>query len=250
MNRAEIKRLIGFGRTKQRVSERTHVLDIGGREIPLRVRRNPRARRLTLRIDPIEGGAIVTVPSATSADEGVRFAKRKSDWLLSRLDKVPPRNRFEDGTTIRVLDREYVVRHAPGMRGVVKCESGEIKVTGRPEHLSRRLTDWLKREARCEFTERAGLMAATLGMELGRISVRDTRSRWGSCSANGNLSFCWRLIMAPEFVLGYVVAHEIAHLVEKNHGPEFWMLVAHLSNDAERAKTWLRIHGEALHRMG
>jgi len=93
-------------------------------------------------------------------------------------------------------------------------------------------------------------MAASIEEKAGRISVRDTRSRWGSCSAKGNLSFSWRLILAPEFVLNYVVAHEVAHLIERNHGPKFWKLVARLDDQADAARKWLRRNGEALHRMG
>ena len=234
----------------RKIHEDRRVLNVDGREIALRVRRNPRARRLSLRVDTIEGEAVLTVPPSTSVIEGIRFAERKSGWLANRLDKVPPRVPFVDGSTVSILDQEYVVRHAPDAGRVVRREGGEILVSGGIEHLARRLTDWLKREARRELAARAQTMAASIEEKAGRISVRDTRSRWGSCSAKGNLSFSWRLILAPEFVLNYVVAHEVAHLIERNHGPKFWKLVARLDDQADAARKWLRRNGEALHRMG
>jgi len=233
-----------------KIHEDRRVLEMDGHEIPLRVRQNPRARRLSLRVDPIEGCAVLTVPPAASVIEGINFARRKSGWLLNRLGEVSPRIPFADGTTVSVLGQTCMICHAPDAGRVITCEDGEICVSGRAEHLARRLTDWLKREARRELAERAHKLAAVLDMKVSRVSVRDTRSRWGSCSAKGNLSFSWRLIMAPEFVLAYVVAHEVAHLVEKNHGPKFWKLVARLDDQAEAARKWLRRNGEALHRIG
>ncbi len=108
---------------------------------------------------------------------------------------------------------------------MVRREGGTLIVAGRPEHLGRRLTDWLKAEARREFAVRARAKAEILGRRVGRVTVRDTRSRWGSCSANGNLSFCWRMVMAPAFVVDYVVAHEVAHLKVRDHSPRFWKTV-------------------------
>ncbi|MBL6927897.1 MAG: M48 family metallopeptidase [Rhodospirillales bacterium] len=234
----------------KKIHENQQVIDLDGREVALRVRRNPRARRLSLRVDPIQGDVVLTVPPATPVTEGIRFAKRKSGWLLNRLNDVPPRIPFADGTTISVFGQPYTIRHGLDAGRVISCKDGEIRVSGRAEHLPRRLTDWLKREARRELSERAHTLAASLDMKAGRISVRDTRSRWGSCSAKGNLSFSWRLIMAPEFVLSYVVAHEVAHLLEKNHGPKFWKLVDRLNDQAKAARKWLRHNGESLHRMG
>jgi predicted metal-dependent hydrolase len=123
-----------------------------------------------------------------------------------------------------------------------------IRVSGRSEHVPRRLTDFLKRQAREALEERAFEYAARIGVKHSRITVRDTASRWGSCSSTRSLSFSWRLILAPPFVLDYVVAHEIAHLREMNHGRNFWKLVAQLIGDRAPAQKWLRDHGMALHR--
>ena len=237
-----------FRRRQRRITEENIVLELDGREIPLRVRRHPRARRLTLRIDRTGRGVVITIPSGTDLSEGLEFAHRQSGWLLDRLEKSAPPILVDDGTTVPFLDSPHRIRHAPGRRGVVTRRNGEIHVSGRPEHLKRRLFDWLKQEARRKLGDASREKAAIIGKTVGRVSVRDTRSRWGSCSAAGNLSFCWRLILAPEFVLDYVAAHEVAHLAEKNHGPRFWKLVGDLTADADRARAWLRVHGEDLHR--
>jgi len=232
------------------VREQRTVVELAGRDVPLCIRHHPRARRLTLRIDPVGGGAVVTLPAATPADEGLDMVRRKAGWLLDRLRALPPRAVLADGAAVPLLGADLVVRHRPDGRGVVRREGAALIVAGRPEHLARRLTDWLKAEARREFADRARPMAEALGRRLGRVTVRDTRSRWGSCSANGNLSFCWRLVLAPPFVVDYVVAHEVAHLAVRNHGPRFWETVASLTGHADRARAWLRRHGEALHRFG
>ena len=116
--------------------------------------------------------------------------------------------------------------------------------------LPRRLRDWLTTEARRDIVERVNRHAANLGLHAGRVTVRDQKSRWGSCSTTGALSFSWRLIMAPSFVLDYVAAHEVAHLAEINHGPRFWALVARTMPQTEEAKRWLLTFGSDLHRYG
>lgn len=246
-------RLRGWGRAALRrtqIREEQMVLALGDREIPLCIRHHPRARRLTLRIDPTGAGAIVTLPSGLKSRDGIEFAERKADWLIDRLDSLPKQVPFGDGTEMPLRGIPHRIRHRPESRGPVWLENGEIHVAGRPEHLPRRVVDWLKAEARRELTARARDKAARIDRTVGRVTVRDTKSRWGSCSANGNLSFCWRLILAPENVLDYVVAHEVAHLIERNHGPRFWNLVRELTDDTGGAKVWLRRNGDSLLRYG
>src|SRR6185436_13442685 len=110
-------------------------------------------------------------------------------------------------------------------------------------HVARRVREFLEREARRDLAEAVIRHTAALGVPARRLTVRDTTSRWGSCSAKGCLSFSWRLILAPPFVLDYLAAHEVAHLVELNHSPKFWRLVKRLYPDFARAKAWLDLHG-------
>jgi predicted metal-dependent hydrolase len=225
-------------------------LDLGGRAVPLRFRRVATARRLILRIDRENDGAVVTLPPRVSEAEGKALAEEKADWVLSRLNALPRRVPFESGRHAPYLGKECLIRHRQDVRGVVWREEDEIHVAGRPEYLARRVTDWFKREARHKIASLVETKSAQIDRPHGRISIRDTRSRWGSCSSNGNLSFCWRLIMAPEWVLDYVVAHEVAHLLHHDHSPRFWHAVEGLTDQTEQAKQWLLQNGEGLHRYG
>lgn len=241
------------------MSDSHHTIEIDGRAVPLRVRRNARARQLILRMDDDTGGAVVTIPKRTAVRDGVDMARRKAGWIAAQLKRLPEQVPFACGADIPFLGVEHTVRHDAGARGIQRAD-GEIVVSGREEHLARRLTDWFKAQAKTEISARAHAKAIGLndgqdvrvghGLRVGRISVRDTRSRWGSCAHDGQLNFSWRLVMAPEFVLDYVVAHEVAHLAHRNHGPAFWAVAESLTERMSEAKAWLNAHGRGLHRFG
>jgi len=229
------------------------VIALGGREVPVRAYRNPRARQIILRVEGAGDngdGIVLTLPRRTDLAEGLELARAKRDWILQRLDRMVPRVPFAAGARIPLGGVDYEIHHRPEGRGGVWRDGFAIVVAGRSEHLARRLRDWLRAEARREIAARVSEKARLVDRAPGRITVRDTRSRWGSCSHDGNLSFCWRLVMAPLMVLDYVVAHEVAHLRFNDHGPRFWGAVAGLTADAEAARRWLDAHGERLHRYG
>jgi len=146
--------------------------------------------------------------------------------------------------------KPHRVRHVPTGRGGAWVEPGEIHVSGDPAFLSRRVTDFLRAEARRRLTVMAAAKCAQAGVSARRVTVKDTRSRWGSCAPDGTVMFCWRLVMAPDLVQDYVVAHEVAHLRHMNHGPRFWALVAELTEHRERAVAWLGLYGAGLLRAG
>ena len=225
-------------------------VEVGGRSVPLTMRTSPRARRLTLRIDPAEDAVELVLPRGVTMREGLRFAAGKSGWILTRLTARPPRVPFAAGAVLPYLGIDHVIRHRPDARGVVWRDGGELHVAGREAHLPRRVGDWLKSEARRELSRRASAKAAVIGRRIRRIGLRDPKTRWGSCAPSGVLSFSWRLVLAPEPVLDYVVAHEVAHLVEPNHGPRFWRLVGQLTPDVDGPRAWLRRHGHRLLRYG
>ncbi|WES29552.1 M48 family metallopeptidase [Varunaivibrio sulfuroxidans] len=224
-------------------------LKIAGRDVALRIRRHARARRMILRIDPKDGAVVVTLPPYGAADDAVRMARDRADWIGARLDRRPAPIMFVEGGNVPVLGRDHVVRRDPRVLGA-RIEAGTIVIAGRPEHTARRVRDALIRRARDEIVRRVGEKTAQAGLKAGRIALKDTRSRWGSCAANGNLNFSWRLVMAPEFVLDYVIAHEVAHLGYHNHGPAFWRLVEVLCPGLDAARAWLRAHGATLHLYG
>ncbi|MBC8268104.1 MAG: M48 family metallopeptidase [Rhodospirillaceae bacterium] len=227
-----------------------HSIHIDGREIPLIVRRHPRARRIILRINTAGEGAVVTIPAHADPADGLEMARRQSTWLGERLDDMGARTEFRDGVQVPFQGQDYTLRHDPAARGPVWIEGDEIYVAGDARHMTRRLSDWMKKQARAEIAPLAHAKAANIGHAPSRITIRDTRTRWGSCSSKGGLSFSWRLVMAPNEVLDYVVAHEVAHLEHMNHSPAFWQTVDKLTADARHGRDWLSDNGSALHRIG
>lgn len=232
-------------------------MTVGGRELPVLVRRNDRARRIGLRIDAHRDAIAVTVPTRASEADALAFLARHAEWAATQLDALPDRIPFAPGTVIPFLGEDRAIRHDPPARGGVFLEDAPepaIVVTGHADHLPRRLTDFLKRRARAEIKPRAADMAGALGPDiatkLGRVTVRDQKTRWGSCTAAGALNFSWRLIYCPSSVLDYVVAHEVAHLRHMDHSRAFWDTVADLVPEAMASRAWLRAHGQRLHRIG
>jgi predicted metal-dependent hydrolase len=123
-------------------------------------------------------------------------------------------------------------------------------VAGGASHIGGRVHDFLKREARRDLVAASRRYAAILGVSIRSVSLRDTASRWGSCSQSGSLSFSWRLVLAPPFVLDYLAAHEVVHRIELNHSKRFWQAVERIFTEWRRAEAWLRAHGASLYRYG
>lgn len=225
-------------------------LEIGTNRIPLVIRRNRRAKRIYLRYNPAEHAFSLTLPQRTRVADGVDFIHTKSDWISETLQQMPQKKNLKPGVVIPVLGEKTRIRHVPDMRGVFALKDGELRVSGSREHLQRRIEDALKKIARNEIAELAHYKAAQIGRKVNRITLRDTRSRWGSCSSERNVMFSWRLVFAPYEVLDYVVSHEIAHLRHMDHSSRFWDTVEDLCPDYDEWKDWLRIHGKELYRFG
>lgn len=226
------------------------VVSPSGEAIAVALKRNPRARRLVLSVDPAEAAAALVIPPFVSIGEAQAFLDSRRDWLANRLASVPARSPFVDGAAIPFLGRTLRLRHRPGARCATELHGETLVVGGEAAHLPRRTTDWLKRTARDHFAALAARKASALGRSAPRVAVRDPRRQWGSCSANGTLRLSWRLVMAPEPVVDYVVAHEVAHLAEMNHSRAFWAHVARLTPHLATARIWLRRHGQSLLRYG
>lgn len=232
--------------------ERMH--EVAGRTLPLRIVENERARRLTLRIDAGGRGLRITVPPGLSAGQVERFLDRHQGWLEARLEKLPDRPRLRPGVKMPLRGVPHLIVHEPGKRGTVALARVEgepaLVVHGDRVHLPRRLADFLKREARREIGALVEKHTATVGRRAKAVRLKDTTSRWGSCTADGTLSFSWRIMMAPPTVIDYLVAHEVAHLKEMNHGPKFWALCGKLCPRTDEAKAWLKRNGGALQAIG
>jgi predicted metal-dependent hydrolase len=223
---------------------RAVALDIGA---PLSIRVNPRARRLLLRVDASSRAVELVLPYGVPAEHGLRFLAAQRGWIAARLLALPRPVLFAEGAVVPVLGVPHRIyrEHDPAAPPVAIID-GEIRVRGDPAHLARRVRDHLAQLAGRELSRRARAFADRIGKKIARITVRDTKSRWGSCSATGCLSFSWRLILAPEQVIDYVVAHEVAHLAEMNHGPRFWRVVAGLVSDHAAPRAWLKRHRSRL----
>jgi predicted metal-dependent hydrolase len=168
-----------------------------GDTLPITFVRSPRARRASLRVDPAGRRIVLTAPLRMARATALGFAEAQAGWIAARLKRLPARQPFADGVELPLFGEPHRIRHRADMRGTVWRDGSEIHVAGRPEHLPRRVEDWLKQEARREIERRAIQKAEILGKRIRRITIRDPRGRWGSCSPEGALSFSWRLILAP-----------------------------------------------------
>ncbi len=217
-----------------------------------------RARRLRFEVRP-GNGLEVTTPPGVSVARIEAVMREKTEWITTMLVRYaqPPHSvvgtplqsgtilPFAGGYLRLVLDASHARR-----RKTAVMEEGELRLfmdTPTPEALRTALESWYRRQARRVFAERVTYWNAHYGFTYGRIAIRDQKSRWGSCSRQGNLNFNWRLLLAPLAVLDYIVIHELAHLKEGNHSPRFWALVAELCADYRDQRAWLRQHGPELH---
>ncbi len=231
-------------------SSKAESLALPGGATPVQWRRSARARRITLRIDAQHGHVVVTLPMRAAKSAGMALLARNADWVRAHLAALPVVAPFADGGVVTIDGLPHPIRHVPGARGGAWVEAGALHVAGDPDFLARRTADFLRAEARRRFSAQALAKAAGAGLTVRRVTVKDTRTRWGSCSADGALMFCWRLLMAPPYVQDYVVGHEVAHLRHMNHAPAFWALCEALSPHRERATAWLAAEGARLLRTG
>jgi len=217
---------------------------------PVRWNRNARARHVSLRIDARAGHVVVTLPPRAGRRQGMALLTTHAAWVMDSLAALAPRIAFAPGVELPLAGVPHVIRHAPDAVGGAWLEPGAIIAAGDVEFLPRRIGDFLRAEARRRIRTLALGHAQILGVMPRAIRLKDTRSRWGSCAPDGTLAFSWRLVMAPDWVLDYVVAHEVAHLRELNHSPRFWEHVARLTPHRDAAVEWLRAHGPGLLRVG
>ncbi len=228
-------------------------IDLGDRTLPLTARINRRAKRLIVKVDPVAGRVLVTAPSKRALPDALRFAEGKATWIRARLDEGWPARPFFAGGECPYRGVFHRVIHDGPLRAPVRRIDGappRLLVGGEAAHLNRRLCDWLKRQAKRELEARVAEYSARLGKTPSRLVTRDTRSRWGSCTSDRALSFSWRLILAPPWILDYVAAHECAHLVHLDHSPRYWRVLESLDAPVEEARDWLERHGPFLHAWG
>jgi predicted metal-dependent hydrolase len=226
------------------------------REIYLvRLRRHRQARRYTLRIHSVTREIVLTMPPRGSLKQAREFAEKHGGWIAVRLGRLSEPAPFAHGVVIPLRGVDHRIAHRQKQRGTVWIENSAgderlLCVAGDEPHIARRVSDFLKREVKSDLEAASRRAADALGVAIKRVSIRDPSSRWGSCSTTGVLSYSWRLIFAPPFVLDYLVAHEVAHLIEMNHSQAFWRVVERICPHVTRAKSWLDARGPDLHRYG
>lgn len=208
------------------------------------VKPSARARRISLRVSRVDGGVMLTVPLRVSVAEGLSFARTQIDWLRQALARLPRPDPIRFGMSVPFEGRSLLI--VPGRTKAPVVEGDWLVVGEEPDRLGLRIEAFFRHVARLRLQQATEAHATALGRRFRKITIRDTRSRWGSCAADGSLSYSWRLVMAPPSVLDYVAAHEVAHLVEMNHSPAFWAVVAGLRPDYARDRAWLKREGGAL----
>lgn len=206
---------------------------------------NMRARRLALRLDQRRGDIVLTWPRRCSLQAAQRFVRENRNWIAEQRAKLPPIRQFEHGMRLRIAGEYYTISHKEG-RGLTRLEGTRLIVHGDIAHLNRRVRDFLRAEAHRVMSALADKKAAKIGLRPSSVRILDPKSRWGSCGPDGKLMFSWRLLLAPYAVMDYLVAHEVAHRKQMNHGPKFWALCATLTKDVPAARDWLNTHGQEL----
>jgi predicted metal-dependent hydrolase len=223
--------------------------EVDGEMVEVAVRISVRARNYRLSL-PHAGGPVLTVPSHGRWQEAQAFLNRQRAWLGARLQRAAKPVSFTRGAVIPLRGVDHRIVPTGRIRGRVEVaeDSGELTllVPGEPAHRSRRLMDWLKEQAQIDLEKRVAVHARRLGVEYKSVAMRSQATRWGSCSTTGRLNFNWRLVLAPPFVLDYVAAHEVAHLVEMNHSDAFWATVEQTLPSMNRGRAWLKAHGRQL----
>jgi predicted metal-dependent hydrolase len=222
-----------------------HVLP-GNPPIPLHLKMSARARRISLRVSGLDGRVVLTSPIGVPEEQALDFAHEKADWIRAQIADQPDMIRVGLGVTLPVDGQLRTIVAGPGRRVVMQAD--QLLVPGPEERVRARLVGFLKQLARDRLVAASDHYADVLGKPYQGVTLRDTRSRWGSCSSAGGLMYSWRLVLAPPAVLSYVAAHEVAHLAHMNHSRSFWQEVEKIHGPYEAPRNWLRQNGAGLHR--
>ena len=214
-------------------------------DLEIFLRQNSNSRRITLRISALDGKITITGPNYIGFKEFKEFAESKKSWLKSKRKCFEPTIFVSEGTKIPIVGIDTKVSISD-VREPKKV--GSILFVSEKKPVSTQVKKYLKEICRIHLDYMCKEFAERLGSKFHKITLRDTRSRWGSCSNDANLMFSWRLIMAPENILAYVAAHEVAHLKHMDHSKDFWETVEYLFGPYKKERAWLKQNGPSLHR--
>ena len=217
----------------------------GPAPIDVTFRRSARSRRFCLRVSQLDGRVTLSMPLRARDRDALAFLQGHEAWLRAALARRPALTRVSLGDSLPVEGQDRILTATTGRSALLTADS--LLLPGAPDQAATRAATFLKLLARDRLATASDHYAAILGRKVTRITLRDTRSRWGSCSHQGALMYSWRLILAPPEVLSYVAAHEVAHLVEMNHSAAFWSVVTRLYPGWRAQRRWLQTHGQHLH---
>ncbi len=213
--------------------------------VPIEVRVHQRAKRLIMRYDTCQRRILVTRPPQITSKQALQFVEEKRSWLECQIKKAPTTTGVADGQLINILGNSYTICHIGG-EGPIEIDRDCLCLTGPLDQLHKNLKRWLLSHLIDFVAPLSHEKARLINKSVRSITLRDTKSRLGSCSNTADLSYSWRLVFAPKEVVTYVVCHEVAHLVEFNHSHAFWTLVTHLCPDWQQHKQWLKLHSPRL----
>jgi predicted metal-dependent hydrolase len=217
----------------------------GSPPVEIVLKRSARARRFSLRVSRLDGRVTLSLPARAREAEAMAFARAQEGWIRETLADMPQRAGVGIGSVLPVEGRLLLL--APGAGRAVRVEGDSLLIPGDPAQAGARAGAFLRALARERLVAASDRYAAMIGRQVARVTLRDTRSRWGSCAQDGALMYSWRLIMAPASVLDYVAAHEVAHMQEMNHSAAYWAVVDRLYPGWQVQRKWLHAEGQALH---
>ncbi|MCJ8323768.1 MAG: M48 family metallopeptidase [Rhizobiales bacterium] len=230
-------------------TNRSFFIELDGKNVEIFPKLNQRAKRLILRQNSMADGFKLTMPPRVSLAQAKRFCHQHASWMSGRLAAQGQLTCFAHGQFIPLRGQQYQLVFLDKLRGITEIHQNQIWVTGGADFAPRRLVNWLKQQAKTDIQIAINKYEPLLDVKHSRLTIRDTKSRWGSCSSSKALSFSWRLVMAPPDVLDYVVAHELAHILEMNHSAKFWQHVSAVCSHRAVSQKWLKLNGGQLHQI-
>ncbi len=212
-----------------------------------KIKKSSIAKKITLRIDEKERVPLLTIPTKCSQHQAINFLKANYNWIINTLAKLPPQTKFHNGDNLSFFGKNYTILHSPEQKGSF-FEKDFIKISGKTEFLHRRTVDFLKKQTLIKLTDMSIQKASLLGCKINSITIKDTKSRWGSCSTLGNINYNWRICMAPTEIINYLVCHETTHLKHPNHSSSFWQTLESICPNYKECRNWLKINGKNLYK--
>ncbi|MBO6282019.1 MAG: M48 family metallopeptidase [Alphaproteobacteria bacterium] len=216
-------------------------------DFDIKIIQSPSSRKLILRIDQKERIPVLTVPKYCSRKRAIEFVNENMDWIINTIGRLPQSRQFCDGEKFLLFGQEVTIKHQADARRGVWLEDNILYVSGTPEFLHRRVRDYIKKQAAEKFYKLSAELANRIGCKLSGVSIKDTKSRWGSCSSLNHINYSWRIALAPEYVINYLMAHEVSHLKHPDHSEDFWLCVATLYPNWKEGRDWLKKHGKILY---